>query len=221
MDSESKPKRGCAIPILPFAVLGLVALFGAMFYFLDVYQKQRSHEGDYTRYDPYAVRAEIEDFAAWGLDPKARPLELVSIRAEYVKRDGTMDLSADYEPTVYWTFAGAPVEPKGPPGTPGHSNRVEVMVHATDPHWETSRGADGDSSSRYFFGLWRHQSERDRDHEVVPWPTCTLTELWEHASAAGAPADGVARIRYDAKGYWFDIEGSEVSLRFGMDCQPI
>lgn len=51
----------------------------------------------------------------------------------------------------------------------------------------------------------------------VPPPACAFARLWDAAIAQGAPKDAVAQIRYDARGYTFNIPGI-FNRRFSADC---
>lgn len=212
---------GCGCLVVPgLFTLALAAFMLALFYFLDVRHKQRFHQTDETRYDPLAVEGEIRDFAAWGIEEYADTLELQSVDIDYVRADGTLDLTADYEPTVNWRWVGPRLDPSGPPGVGSEDVYLTVRVEATDRHTE-STGTGESTSQSFYLGLRRYEYESEIEElRAVPWPKCSLTELWDHALQAGAPDDGVAQIRYDHRGYDFEIEGVDIEIEFDHDCEP-
>jgi hypothetical protein len=56
--------------------------------------------------------------------------------------------------------------------------------------------------------------------EFLAPPTCDFARLWSVALERGAPADAVASIEYNAEGYEFRIQDTDVRLEFDTNCRP-
>lgn len=159
--------------------------------------------------------------------PGAR-LEL--LRAAGVRRDGTLDLTAAYSPApsaTYELHRDAPAPKTAPPVGAGGSTDgrwyQSLRVEASKPgrrrqvtrigggvaqhYWYVSHGLDLDAGD-----VTGKPGQRP-----APPPVCTFARLWNAAIAQGAPKDAVAQIRYDARGYTFNIPGI-FNRRFGADC---
>jgi hypothetical protein len=216
--------------------------------------------GDPRAFDAVAVLAEVTAFAG----PGAR---LVSIEAEYVRSDGTVDTRASYvdRSATFVTYrfiapyAGPPPPPRDksvplgagpPPATTPEYVGVEVeivrphLVHSvhisggstsestdkhrgmrrTDGFWvdttprpvKRDRGLDG----RFDFDFDEYYEREITLDSVVPPPSCSFDMLWSQAIAHGVPADAVATIRYDRRGYELEIRHTEHALRFDDACRP-
>ena len=86
-----------------------------------------------------------------------------------------------------------------------------------------SRSSGGIRTRYQYVDLGLTPRERDPQSgslEAAPPPSCSFATLWKTALERGAPADAVATIEYDASGYRFEIRGTAVRLRFGLDCRP-
>jgi hypothetical protein len=174
--------------------------------------------GDASRFDPIAfiatARADIDGTVG-----------LERFDASGVRSDGTVDLEAEsYESSVTYRFVRAvpPPEDQPPIGAGGSSETVwhrETRVVIENPGYhETHRSG---TSSKGYLSEGYSSYEVDPEPgapEIAPDPTCSLATLWQAAIASGAPESAVANVRYDASGYWFDIDDTDVRLRFGMDC---
>lgn len=180
-------------------------------------------DGDPARFDPVAGLDQVMSLAG----PGAR-LEL--LRATGVRRDGTLDLTATYSPAPYAAYElhrDAPAPKAAPPvgagGSPDGRWYQSLRVEASRPgkrrqvtqigggiaqrYWYVNQGLDldaGDVSGK-------------PGQRPVPPPACSFVRLWEIAIAQGAPKDAVAQIRYDARGYAFNIPGT-FSRRFDANC---
>ncbi len=183
----------------------------------------RDLPGDARAFDPFAALPAVADHAG----PGAR---LVSIEVSLVRADGTLDLKASYtpKPSVEYTFAREVPRPGNAPpvGAGGTSNgpwHQEITIRAYEPgqrRQRTTTGGDVSTTVRYTNkGLDRTSSApSSAPVTFVEAPACSLASLWEVAKTRGAPADAVARITYDAKGYRFSITGTRVSLEFDATC---
>ena len=188
--------------------------------------------GPVERFDPVAPLAQIAAFAG----PQA---ELLELRAIFVKADGTLDLDADYRPSVRYRFTALAskddVEAQGPraPGSgfgPNDRVVVEVDVHRAQMMGGTRGGRRYGYKDR---GMSRTvQSKADKDAVKVAPPTCSFADLWRTAKASGAPGDVVAIIRYGlqkwpargaapAPAYEFRSNGKDFTLELDAACKPI
>ncbi len=176
--------------------------------------------GPMERYDPLATWEAVRDFTGPGA-------QLLKINARYVRPDGTMDLEADYDPYVVYTFlrprAGASKKPVGAGGGVTHD---EVIVRVGPPGYlSTTRtgGARNVKMRRGHDGMVEmNASAADADDlkEVVPGPTCTTQQLWASAREAGAPAEAVAIIQYGKRGYRFVIDEIDFEQQLNFACAP-
>jgi hypothetical protein len=113
---------------------------------------------------------------------------LVSIEAEYVRSDGTVDLKARTHPgRITYTFGTAPgpapsADPSRPLGaaSPGRDMPVESSVVIS---------SGGIERRPVMFGM------RSR---AVRKPRCPTGQVWQAAIAAGAPSAAVAKLKYAA-----------------------
>lgn len=182
--------------------------------------------GDAARFDPVAGLGQALALAG----PGAR---LERLDASGVRRDGTLDLTARYAPaprTAYQLHRPAaapdPAPPVGAGGSPdGHwyqSVRVEAYRPGQRRQVTTTTGSN---RVQYFYvnrGLDMAEGvvSGTPGGPPLPPPACRFARLWDEAIAAGAPADAVAQIRYDAGGYAFNIPGI-FNRRYGRDCRPL
>jgi hypothetical protein len=180
-------------------------------------------DGDPARFDPVTAFDQVMSLAGSGA-------RLEQLRSTRVRRDGTIDLTADYFPAPSATYdlhrdAAAPktAPPVGGGGSadgrwyqplraeaskPGRRRQVtRIGGGSAQRYWYVSRGLDLDAGD-----VTGKPSQRP-----VPPPACTFARLWDAAIAQGAPDDAVAQIRYDARGYDFNIPGV-FNRRFDMDC---
>ena len=158
----------------------------------------QSVPGDQTHFDPIAAYDTIHK--AVGAD-----MVLDSIDIYYVRSDGTLDLTAGYEPHVDYTFARALDAP--PPSVPP----IGVSGVTTDQWYEMAR-----------VYLKKDSMEINRANsqsiKPMPTPTCPLHTLWSVALEKGARKDAVATIYISASGYYFQIDALNVNLNFDLTC---
>lgn len=145
---------------------------------------------------------------------------LVRIDARFVRSDGLVDLEADYEPDVTYTFLGkGEVDSSKPLGAGGGvlKDRCFVVL-AEAPH--TGHPDPDDGADIMNLGLLRMPGDGDPSNITpAPRPTCTFARLWQQAIALGAPKNAVALISYDADGYEFSIQDTPLRIVFDAKCQ--
>lgn len=180
--------------------------------------------GDATKFDPIVGFVQAAAFA--GGDVK-----LVSLEAQYVKSDGTMDLTADYKARVDYEFVRELSEPPvdAPPVGAGGSLDDKwyepIRVSVYDPGrvmHVTSMGGNFSYSGNYVHkGMERDISKPTSklNDPLLDPPTCSFDDLWVIAVEKGAPENAVATITYDDKGYEFSIRDTKIDLFFDQRCQ--
>lgn len=186
-------------------------------------QRTRDVPGDPTRFDPIAA---LDEVLAWA-GPNAR---LERIYVSGVRRDGTLDLTADFSPAPSATYelhreveAPVPAPPVGAGGSTDGRWFQALRIEALEPgkRRQTTRIGGGSAERSWYVsrGLDLHEGDvaGTPTEAAIPLPVCTLASLWTLAIVQGAPADAVARIRYDARGYSFAIPGI-FNGRYSMDC---
>ncbi len=172
---------------------------------------------DGSTFDPIANLSAVHDFAG-------RDYDLVSIEAEFVRVDGTMDLYADYGPNVVYRFSREIAVETGPLGTSANTSGVQyetVQVEVAGPGFRTAPAEEGGVSIMPFLGM-------DRDMwlltdslpgEFMPEPACDFARLWGSALEMNTPREAVAIIDYERGEYRFRIEGTAINLRFDLECR--
>jgi hypothetical protein len=226
-DKNSK-KSGKANPFLAimglvvFVVLMIVVCGGVPLLFSTYFQEDtREIEGEASHYDPIAAFDTVSDYAG-------ENAELTSLEAYYVRSDGTMDLNAEYYPRVDYDFYRVVSETDGnevPLGAPNSTADAEVLYQAVSISvWKPYQMRGVSTSNNYSYmhlGMEREIDEpvRNRPAEAIPAPVCTFAELWATAiEKADAPAEAVAVIQYNAEGYYFYINDTDVRVYFDFDC---
>ncbi len=215
-------KRSPILTILGVIVLILIVIFGcgavvtgatyAVGYFV---RGTRPIPGDASKFDPFASLPQVEQFAGDGM-------QLVRIDMEYVKSDGTLDLTANYSAQVTYAFAHvltttpsneAPLGAGGSASGGVNAERAFVML--------VKPGPAGTYRDQYYnFGMERSTAPAEAlTQPIIPAPQCALTQLWQAAIKQGAPANAVAVISYDNSGYDFNIDAANVHLSFDENCQ--
>lgn len=183
--------------------------------------RTRALQGDPSAFDPIAQFSEMQAFA--GADA-----QLVAFDAQYVRMDGTLDLTADYNANVDAEFLRQVARPDNapPPGVDGSGTgpwSVRISILAFEPGQGRSVTQLGGASNRYIYtneGMSRDEDEPSiHDDAILKPPRCPFRDLWKVALEQGAPADAVATIRYNENGYDFDISGMGINLNFTPDCQ--
>lgn len=180
--------------------------------------------GDATQFDPFAAYAQAKAFA--GAD-----VQLLEISANYVRADGTMDLTATYSPAPYTEYkflhevprpADAP--PVGAGGTTAGPWYEPISISAYRPgqrrHTSITKGGVRTSFDFINEGLLRDVDDptSSLSPQFLEAPTCKTADLWKAALEKDAPKDAVAIINYKADGYTFIISGASVVLNFNTDC---
>jgi hypothetical protein len=177
--------------------------------------------GDASRFDTVAALPDIRTYAGDGA-------QLISIEADYVRSDGTLELTADYSPSpnVEYQFAREVPRPAdAPPIGAGGANTgpwyepITVKVDRPGKWWNVTRGS---SEFSYMNQGMERETSSPRNgmaDQIVGDPTCPFVDFWQVAVKKDAPKDAVAIIEYDQYGYRFSISGLSVDLRFDMNCQ--
>ena len=221
-------------------IIAVVCFAGLIFGFLHVLNYYTSVvieqtapvPGDATRFDPVASYPAV--IAHAGVDAK-----LLSIDAQFVKSDGTMDLLADYDPNVDYDFYTELKDPpKDAPPVGAGSNpegkwyrKIKVEVYRPGQGRSVSQMGSGGNFS---YSYTNRGMDRDTDDPVsnmsekeVPDPKCSFADLWKTAIAKGAPQGAVASITYKADSstekpaYEFVVRDTKVDLNFDADCKLI
>lgn len=221
-------KAGCTAGIIGVAVV--VAGIGAMMFFINQltgsWEETFELSGDTTHFNPITAVNEIRSH----IDPNAK---LASIDINYVRADGTMDLSAKYRPTAEYEFyRELPEPPKDAPpvGAGGTVNgkwyeQVEADVYEPG-QWRHVKSVGGGVSTEYSYSnkgidLDRSSTPTATPPEFIEDPQCEIKKFWDEAIKKGAPKDAVARVSYDKQGYEFRISDADINLEFGNDCKLI
>lgn len=181
--------------------------------------------GDASRFDPIAALPDVKAYAGEGA-------QLISIEADYIRSDGTMELTADYTPApnVEYKFAREVPRPAdAPPVGAGGANRgswyepISVKAYQPGKWWSVSRSGGGVTTSYSYMnqGMEREADspENGLSDQFVADPTCSFVDLWQTAMKHDAPKEAVAVIEYNQDGYSFSISGLSVYLTFDTKCQ--
>jgi len=180
--------------------------------------------GDPRAFDPVASFAAVAAYAGPGAT-------LVRMRAEQVRSDGRLDLTARYQPSprAQYDFvrevpppADAPPVGAGAPADGRWRQRIEVdLSRPGTRRYVRKVGKGGVLETQYVVrGMDRREEEPGGALvETIAPPGCPLRDLWRIALEQGVPANAVASIGYDRDGYEFDVRGTRWSLRFGSDCK--
>lgn len=184
--------------------------------------QSRPVQGDPANYDPVAAYASMQAFAGEGA-------QLISLEAQFVRPDGTLDLTASYTPSprVSAEFAlevapPADAPPIGAGGLGTWYRRVTIQAYRPGQQGRvSSRGAGGNVTYTYVNeGMTRDIDDPATDtFTFLPAPTCAFADLWQVALERGAPANAVATIEYDDEGYDFRIRDVNVRIQFDSACQ--
>ncbi len=204
--------------------VGLVVLMGfcAGFQGCCNYNDSIEPPGDISNFNPTASFPEIQAYA--GEDAKLR-----EIKARYVRSDGTMDLEAEYKPSLQYIFVRKSHQDNDKPLGTGTKNRAyeEVEVTVSKPGWvhRSSVGGGGinSESTERNKGMYQEISfTRERDYrETTRAPKCSFAKIWKKARKLETiDKSAVAVITYDYLGYEFVINDLKVRLFFDKDCKP-
>ncbi|TFG62291.1 MAG: hypothetical protein E4H36_08365 [Spirochaetales bacterium] len=177
--------------------------------------------GNKREFNPAASYEKVHKFAG-------KNTELVSITAYMVKSDGTMDFKAEYNTAAIYTFY-RPVQiedvKKGGPLGSGikevkRSYTAEkVIVSVSKPHFYTETINNGEPTTIYDPGMNKYSAFNNDDYsgDIIDPPALTFDRLWNPALRRGIPADAVAVITCDKKGYTFRINDTDINFLFDGD----
>jgi hypothetical protein len=202
---------------LLIVVCGVVPMYITTYFFVDT----KEIEGEGNAYDPIAAFDTVSAYAG-------NEARLLSIEAYYVRSDGTMDLYADYYPRVNYEFYIVVDDEAGhdiPLGAPNSTADAEVLYQGvTISVWEPYQMRSVSTSTSYSYmhlGMERDVDEpsRTKPAEPIPAPACSFADLWAKAiEEQDAPENAVAIISYNADGYEFYINDTDVRMHFDLDC---
>lgn len=219
---------GCSAFVVVALIVAFIAgciLFGVRGLPVIIAKFNRNNKpvpGDPHRFDPVASLTAVAAFA--GHDS-----QLVGFEARFVRSDGTLDLTADYNPEVKYSFhrvvkASDSNKPLGAGGGPG-PRYVPVTVQVWKPgrimfHHRIGGGVSS-KWNEMEFGMRRTEGSEQASPAGKPVsPKCPLKNLWQTAIQKGAPSEAVATISYDGNwGYRFTIADTDVRLTFNHDCK--
>jgi hypothetical protein len=237
---REKISKAASFSVLKFSlglVLAIVLFGGGILYGINyltgtIIEQTAELPGDAVAFDPIAALPAVQSHAG-------AAAELLSIDAQYVKSDGTLDLTITdpYRPRVEYEFfirddsAGKEAPPLGAGGIEGGFYNKKVSVDVYEPgQWRHVRSMGSGGSSEYSYqnkGMDRDEGSLVFDNpRPAPAPACSFGELWQVAMEMGAPADALAGIRYNLTydgepRYEFRIEGSNHKYEFKADCQIV
>jgi hypothetical protein len=167
---------------------------------------------DATRFDPLSFAAQAAQLAGPGL-------RYETMYFDGVKADGTVDLTAAYEPTGTFRFMGDAKTSDAPLGARGSDEVLRRYITLERPGWHTSRNGTK-RNIRWSRGL-RVYGSTTRPEPTTELPKCSLKKLWDAAIKRGIPKDAVARISHDHEGYELSINNTELpTIEFNHDCTP-
>jgi hypothetical protein len=216
--NDEKPKRSPRKGGLPNGCLGIIGIgaliVGSIFLcgFVPVFlggiflDQSWFVPGSASSFDPIASYNDIANFAG------GSTYQLTSIRAQYVRSDGTLDLYANYAPNVDYYFAKE-IDP------PGGRKPIGVGSVAEGQYFENMNVSVENDSFPFTMDRTTWNSTTPENKDFVPPPACTFAQLWAIALERGAPGSAVATINYDDDGYDFTIDGTSTRLEFNMDCE--
>ncbi len=219
-----KTGGGIAVVVTMVLIIGGVAgMIFAMTSLTSSWEETFDLKGDPTRFDPFAAIDEMRSH----IDMNAK---LSKISVNYVKADGTMDLSAKYRPTVDYDFyreleeAPEDAPPVGAGGTKTGKWYEPVQAEVYVPgQWRHVTRMGGGMNTEYSYVNKGIDLDRDppttTPSEFVEDPTCTIADFWKVAIKKGAPADAVARVDYGTRGYDFRISDAKINLEFDNNCK--
>ncbi|MBN2441572.1 MAG: hypothetical protein JXJ04_09495 [Spirochaetales bacterium] len=199
----------------PTIVLVLLCLF-----LFSCYENAADIPGNDRKFNPVTSYEKVHAFA--GKDTR-----LISIYANLVKSDGTLDIKADYKPTVTYKFYRPihkeEIKKGGPLGSGIKEQRnvytaEEVTVTISYPHHYTLTINNGEPQSKYDPGMNRTRYFNNKEYEslIAGPPGYTFEYVWEEAIRREVPADAVAVIYYDHTGYQFSIRDTSISYKIDI-----
>lgn len=218
-------KLGCIAVIIPIGFI-LIIIFAIIISAQILEDEVWLVPGDPDNFDPIAEYASVLNYAG-------ENAQFVGLEAYFVKRDGTLDLNASYEPSptvTYHFYRRTRETDDAPAGVSASSDAIwhrQVHIMISQPfQWVfATQGAAGDGIG-FDVNLGM---DRDRTIEifevplsVIPAPNCSFRDFWTLAiESANADSEAVATIIYDASGYHFIIQGTAINLLFNSDCELV
>lgn len=184
-------------------------------------------KSDAKHFDPFKGVDEVREHVG----PKAH---LVEIDANFVRSDGTLDLTAKYRPAPHVTYtfdvpldkAPADAPPVGAGRAPGDVWIQRVRVDCYEPGQRRSvTRISGNSRSSYQYtnegmDVDRSTPSMGKLEPDLGTPKLSTLDLWKAGIAKGAPQDAVARIQFDKDGYEFSITGTNARVEFDRTGKP-
>ena len=222
--SGKKSHIGLAIGgVMLVCILGVAGLIYGINQLTSSWEETFALTGDTTHFDPIASVNEVRSH----IDPNAK---LSSIGIDYIRSDGTMDLSAKYNAKTEYKFyrelAQPPKDapPVGAGGTVNGKWYEPVSAEVYEPgQWRHVTKMGGSVSTEYDY--MNKGIDLDRDdptatpQKFVDDPKCQIKDFWKIAIEKGAPASAVARVDYDDSCYEFRISDADISLIFTNSCK--
>jgi len=175
--------------------------------------------GDPAQFDPVAAYPKVVKIAgSMG--------KLNTIEAKYVQPNGTLNLNAEYRPSVRYSFVREYLgkdKVSGPVGTGRPSGKFENVTVVMEKPAVYSRqrggGCQGENRTQHLSRyMWRRATRSSSSGKLADPPKCSFADLWKKAIARGLPTNAVAIIRYSRRGYEFHIQGRRERLHFRHDC---
>lgn len=207
----SRPYTGIIVAGGIAAVMGFIismALFGPEL----ITKRSLTDIPDATRFNPL-------DFAAQAAQLAGPGLRYETMYFDGVKADGTVDLTAAYEPTGAFRFMGDAKASDAPLGARGSDEVVRRYITFERPGWHTSRNGSK-RNIRWSRGL-RIYNATASPEPTTELPRCSLKALWDVAITRGIPKDAVAHISHDHEGYELRINDTDLPvIEFDHDCTP-
>jgi|GEM_PF-1178719 len=210
-------------------LLVVVGFCGGIFYLVGFvgqsWAETYALKGDPTHFDPFEGVSEARAV----IDPNAKLSELT---ADYIKSDGTMDLTASYHANVTYNFyklLAAPPKDAPPIGAGGSKDGkwyepVEADVYEPGQFRSVMKMGGGVSTSYTYSNLGIDLDSSDPTATPNPFiddPKCSIKDFWKEAIKQKAPADAVASLEYsyNTDGYEFSIRDTDIRLDFDKNCK--
>lgn len=193
-------------PIL-IIIIGIICLISIIPLIALINPNNKRIKGNPSLFDPIGQYETIKQFAG-GDDFK-----LGSIRAIYVKRDGTLDLYAKYKPNVTYKFYKQMKIKKNkdiPFGAENNNIRYKaVTVNITKPyHLETWSHRPGHTKAIFHLGMFKESYYISRHPKTYKRPNCSFKKIWDYVIEIekDIPQNTVAIIDYKDGRFIFKIK---------------
>lgn len=223
MNEQNKRKLRKVVPVVvvTVTVAGLaVGLSDTVRQWLGFYDAE--FPGERTRFRPVSSYHEVAELAGPGV-------ELRRLEARYVRSDGTVNLEADYEPTVKYDFIrkrtnekdkeNKRAHPRGTGKSRGAFELIEIGIQKPRTYSHSRGGGCSGGSEKLTPYMWRRKVRVPDTGRLAKPPKCSFSHLWQKAAKEGMPTDAVAIIKYRRSGYEFSIQGEKKTLRFDTECR--